>query len=43
MFITAIEIPNDHPETRLNIIAINYIKGYFFIDLLSTFPFDLIL
>jgi len=43
MFFTAIEIPNDLPEMRLDKIAISYLKGYFCLDLLSTFPFDLIL
>lgn len=43
MFVTAVEVPNNPPEARLNSIAISYVKSYFFIDLLSTFPFDLVI
>jgi hypothetical protein len=43
MFVSAVEVPNNPPEPRLNMIAIAYIKSYFFVDLLSTFPFDLVI
>ena len=42
-FLTAYERSDGEVEYRVKRIAINYITGFFWIDLLSTFPFYLFL
>ena len=41
-FLTGYELQNGVIEVRKCKIAINYIKGFFFIDLITTMPFQLI-
>ena len=36
------EILSHQMETRIKVLALNYIKTNFFIDVISTFPFQLI-
>jgi hypothetical protein len=43
MFLSAIPVENNPPETRLDKIAVEYVKSYFFVDVLSTFPFDMVI
>lgn len=40
-FFTAFERSDGEMEYRLKRIAINYITGFFCIDVISTFPFDI--
>ena len=41
-FLTAFERKDGEMEYRLKNIAVNYILGFFWIDLISSFPFHLI-
>ena len=42
-FISSYDNPETHlPEVRLKMIALNYITGFFFIDIIAIFPFQLI-
>lgn len=40
-FITVVEV-NGRLQTKLGNIALNYLKGWFVIDLFSCFPYDLL-
>ena len=42
-FITAIEVPGRKPEVQIKKIVKSYVLGYFWIDFIATFPFDMVL
>ena len=41
-FITAQEDNEGRIETRLSRIAVNYLKSWFFVDLVANFPFEVL-